>query len=63
MIDAREECDVAVINIPNAFVQTAIEDEKDRFIVQLRGEVVDILCCLAPDVYKPYVSADKHGNK
>ena len=63
MIDAREGRDVAVIDIPNAFIQTAIEDEKDKFIVQLRGELVDMLCRLAPDVYKDYIIVDWHGNK
>ena len=64
IIDAREEREVAVIDIPNAFVQTVIEDdEKDKFIVQLRGEVVDILCNLAPEVYRDYMVIDRRGNK
>ena len=46
--DAREGRDVAIIDIPNAFVQTIIEDEKDKFIVQMHGEVVDILCSVSP---------------
>ena len=43
IIDAREGHDIAVSDIPNTFVQTVIE-EKDKVIVRMRGEVVDILC-------------------
>ena len=43
IIDAKEGRDVAVIDIPNAFVQTVIENEKDKFSVRICDEVVDIL--------------------
>jgi hypothetical protein len=62
IIDAKEEKDVAVINIPNAFVQTCImEDEKDKEIIKLYGVLVDILVEIAPDVYKSYATTDKKG--
>jgi hypothetical protein len=48
IIDAEEGRDVAVINIPNAFIQTRIEDEKDMATIKLRGVLVDILVALAP---------------
>ena len=51
-----------MIDILNAFVQTVIVDEKDKFIVRMRGEVVDILCKLSPETYKPFVTTDKQGN-
>ena len=63
IIDAQEERDVAVIDIPNAFVQTRVEDEKDMVIIKLCGVLVDILVEIAPDVYKPYVTVDKKGVK
>ena len=62
IIDAEEKRDVAVIDIPNAFVQTRVEDEKDMAIIKLRGVLVDILVALAPDVYKSYTSTDKKGS-
>ena len=31
-IDAEERRDVAVVDVPNAFIQTRIEDEKDMAI-------------------------------
>jgi hypothetical protein len=63
IIDAEEGRDVAVIDIPNAFIQTRIEDEKDMAFIKIRGVLVDILVEIAPDVYKPYVSKDKKGVK
>mgnify|MGYP005605529959 FL=1 len=61
IIDAEEERDVAVVDIPNAFVQTRVEDEKDMAIIKLRGVLVDILVEIAPDVYKSYATTDKKG--
>ena len=63
IIDAREGWDVAVIDIPNAFVRTVIKIEKDKLIVRIRGEIVHILCKLAPETYVPYVMTDKLGNR
>jgi hypothetical protein len=63
IIDAQERRDVAVIDIPNAFIQTKIEDEKDMAFIKIRGVLVDILVEIAPDVYKPYVTKDKKGVK
>jgi hypothetical protein len=63
IIDAKEEWDVAVVDIPNAFVQTRIENEKDMSFIKIRGILVDILVKIAPDVYKSYVLKDKKGSK
>ena len=63
IVDAEEERDVTVVDIPNAFVQTEVEDEKDMAFIKLRGVLVDILVEIAPDVYKSYVSTDKKGIK
>ena len=63
IVDAEEERDVGIIDIPNAFVQTRVEDEKDMAYIRLRGVLVDILLVIAPEVYKKFVSYDKKGNK
>ncbi len=63
MINALEDQDIAVIDIPNAFVQTVIKDEEHRVIVRIRGLLVDILVSIAPDVYGPYMSTNKAGQK
>jgi hypothetical protein len=63
VIDADENRDVAIVDIPNAFVQTVVEDEKDRVFVRIRGPLVDILASIAPDVYGEYVTIGKKGEK
>jgi hypothetical protein len=63
VIDADENRDVAIVDIPNAFVQTVVEDEKDRVFVRIRGPLVDILVSIAPDVYGEYVTIGKKGEK
>ena len=63
IVDAEEDRDVAVLDIPNAFIQTRIENPKDMAIIKVRGVLVDILVEIAPGVYKSYVTVDKKGNK
>ena len=63
VIDADENRDVAIVDIPNAFVQTVVEDEKDRAFIRIRGPLVDILVSIAPDVYGEYVTIGKKGEK
>jgi hypothetical protein len=55
---------VAVVDIPNAFIQTKIEDEVDMAIVKLRGILVDMLVDIAPNIYSPFVTKPKgHENQ
>jgi hypothetical protein len=63
IVDAKEKREVATVNIPNSFVQTVIRDKdaEHQVIVQLRGQIVDILCEIASDVYLPYVMMNKKG--
>ena len=61
IIDAEEGRDVTIVNIPNTFIQTRIEDKKDMAIIKLHGVLVDILVEIAPDVYKSYATTDKKG--
>ena len=64
IVDAEEQRDVAVlVDIPNAFTQTRIEDEKDMAIIKVRGILVDMLEEIDPKTYKPYVTNDKNGTK
>ncbi len=45
VIDAQENRDVAVVDIPNEFVQTVVSDEdaEHRVMVHIKGPLVDIL--------------------
>jgi hypothetical protein len=63
IIDAKEVRDVTVVDIPNSFVQTRVENEKELVFIKIRGILVDILVEIAPDVYKSYVSKGKKGMK
>jgi hypothetical protein len=51
------------VDIPNAFVQTHVENENDMAFIKIGGILVDILVEIAQDLYKPYVSKDKKGMK
>jgi hypothetical protein len=35
VIAAKERCDVAVVDIPNAFIQTRVEREEDMVIIRV----------------------------
>jgi hypothetical protein len=63
MIDALKDQDIAVIDIPNAFVQTVVEDEEHCVVIRIRGPLVDILMSIAPDIYGLYMSTKKAGQK
>ena len=43
IIDAEEDRYVVVINIPNAFINTQVEDEKYMAFIKICGFLVDIL--------------------
>ena len=63
IVYAREERNVAVIDIPNDFIQTRIKHEKDMASINIRGILVDMLLDIYPDVYGPYVTTDRKGIK
>lgn len=63
IVDAHEGREVAVIDIPNAYIQTHVDDPKDRVIIRITGVVVDWLVKAAPEVYEPYVFINKRGEK
>ena len=56
VIDELEERDVAVVDIPNTFVQTKMDDEK--VIMKMRKQLVDLMCKVAPGVYTKYVTIE-----
>jgi hypothetical protein len=63
VVDAKENRDVAIVDIPNAFIQTVVEDDEDKAVIRIRGHMVDVLVKVAPKVYGPYVSTDKQGRR
>jgi hypothetical protein len=63
IIDAEEGRDITVVEIPNVFVQTRVENEKDMACIKICGVLVDILVEIAPGVYRSYFSRDNKGMK
>ena len=53
-IEAKEEREVAVVDVPNAFIQTEYEGEKVH--IKVKGKLAEILLAAAPETYKPYVT-------
>ncbi len=51
------------MDIPNAFIQTIVKDEKDKALICIHGPLIDILVSIAPNVYRPYVTVGKKGEK
>ena len=50
-----------ISDVPNAFVQMILpQDEEDKIIIiNIRGALVDIICKISPEIYKPCVRCDK----
>ena len=63
VIDAKQNRDVMVSDVPNSFVQTDIDLNEERVIMKIRGILVDILVEMDPDTYAEHVCYDKNGNK
>ena len=59
-IEAKEGRDVMTADIPNAFIQSDIDEHNkkpgERIIMKITGVLVDILVQLDPDLYGPYVT-------
>ena len=55
-IDAKEGRDVAIIDIPNAFVQTKMDD---KVVIKLRGKLAEIMVMMAPEIYTKYIVVEK----
>ena len=58
VIEAMEEREVAIIDIPNAFIQTLNEKLKEHHqpdILKVKGLLVEILVQIEPALYGPYV--------
>ena len=56
-IDAHEGRDIMVLDVPNAFIQTAIpkSDKEDRVIMKITGVLVNMLVEINPEVYGRHV--------
>jgi hypothetical protein len=57
VMEAKEGRDVMLADVPNAFVQTSIEDKNigERVIMKIKGPLVDMLLNLDEEKYQPFV--------
>ena len=60
VIDAQEGYNVAIADIPNAFIQTHLTQDDDKVVMQLHGPLVILLVDLAPEVYGLYLKINKN---
>lgn len=63
VIEAAEGRDVATCDIPNAFIQTEVEETDksgNRIIMKIRGVLVDLLSRVVPE-YREYVIEEGKG--
>ena len=61
LIDAKEDRDVAIFDVPGAYLQAEMPAEK-KLLMVFRGEFVDIMCEVNTE-YKKYVTTDRNGKK
>jgi hypothetical protein len=55
VIDEKEERDIMTVDVPNAFIQTALPQGEERVTMKITGVLVDLLVQMAPEVYGSYV--------
>jgi hypothetical protein len=58
-IDVHEGRDVAVIDIPGAYLHT-LTDEK--IVMLLKGKTAELMAAVNPKLYRKYIAYDKKGN-
>ena len=58
VIDALEDRDVAVTDIPGAYLTTDIDEEVHMI---LEGKLAEMMVLTAPEVYRTYVTTRKNG--
>jgi hypothetical protein len=63
LLDAIKGREVVTVDIPNAFIQTVVEDEKDCVNIRIRGHLVNVLMRIAPKVYSDYVTCNARREK
>ena len=59
VIDAMEKQDVAVTNIPSAFLEAGMDDDMFK---TLEGKFADPMGLTAPEIYCKYVTTGNNGN-
>ena len=58
LIEAKEKRDVAVADIPGAYLHADVDE---KIIVRFDGTMAEMLVRIDPKIYKPYVQVDRKG--
>jgi hypothetical protein len=61
VIDAKQNRDVMTADVPNAFVQTEIDQSGEKIVMKIRGVLVDMLVEMCPEIYQDFVVT--HGKE
>jgi hypothetical protein len=57
-IDAYEERDVAIIDVPGAFLSADMDEE---VIMTIRGRLAELMVKAAPNIYRKYITIDANN--
>ena len=52
-----------MIYIPNAFIQTLVNNKNAMTVIKIRGVLVDLLLKIDSEFYGPFVTSYKKGDK
>ena len=59
-IDAKEQQDVTIMDLPGAFLHA----ENDETVVMfIKGKIAELMVHVAPQRYRKYITTTKHGEK
>ena len=62
-LEAREGCDVVIVDIPGAYLHTYVDKHVKQIIIMLfKGKLVDIMVMVDLKLYRKYVTYDSKGN-
>ena len=56
-IEASEEREVAVVDIPNAFIQTP--HQREQVLMKVKGELAAILASIQQEAYQDYITQER----
>lgn len=59
VIEAKERRNIMTLDIPNAFIQTKVENEEDKVIMRIRGRLAEYMEMIAPEIYSPFIVLEK----
>ena len=63
VIESKEDQDVTMLDIPDAFLETFAPTDSERTIMKIRGMLVDMLVEIPPKACKHCVAYDGKNNK